>query len=38
MLPFVLAGHYVNVNTIEDLNGANFLCRTLDFAARRVSL
>jgi len=38
VLPFVLAGHYVNVNTIEDLNGANFLCRTLDFAARRVSV
>ena len=38
VLPFVLAGHYVNVNTIEDLNAANFLCRTLDFAARRVSV
>src|SRR5436309_2962827 len=38
VLPFVLAGHYVNVNTIEDLNGANFLCRTLDCAARRVSV
>jgi dTDP-glucose pyrophosphorylase len=38
VLPFVLSGHYLNVNTIEDLNGANFLCRSLEFARRRVSL
>jgi len=38
VLPFVLGGHYVNVNTVEDLNAANFLCRTLDFDRRRVSV
>jgi NDP-sugar pyrophosphorylase family protein len=38
VLPFVLTGHYVNVNTIEDLNLANFLCRTLSFQRRKVSL
>ena len=38
VLPFVLSGQYLNVNTIEDLNSANFLCRTLDFPRRRVSL
>jgi NDP-sugar pyrophosphorylase family protein len=36
--PFVLSGHYLNVNTVEDLNAANYLCRTLGFAAARVSL
>ena len=38
VLPFVLSGQYLNVNTIEDLNLANFLCRTLHFEANRVSL
>ncbi len=38
VLPFVLTGHYLNVNTIEDLNLANFLCRTLRFDRHRVSL
>jgi dTDP-glucose pyrophosphorylase len=38
VLPFVLTGHYLNVNTIEDLNLANFLCRTLHFDRHRVSL
>jgi dTDP-glucose pyrophosphorylase len=38
VLPFVLSGHYINVNTVEDLNLANFLCRTLHFSERRVSL
>lgn len=38
VLPFVLAGRYLNVNTIEDLNQANFLCRSQGFNERRVSL
>jgi dTDP-glucose pyrophosphorylase len=36
--PFVLSGQYLNVNTIEDLNLANFLCRTLHFEQHRISL
>jgi NDP-sugar pyrophosphorylase family protein len=38
VVPFRLSGRYLNVNTVEDLNLANFLCRSLDFAARRISL
>ncbi len=38
VLPFVLSGHYLNVNTIDDLNLANFLCRSVDFERHRVSL
>jgi dTDP-glucose pyrophosphorylase len=38
VLPFVLTGHYLNVNTVEDLNLANYLCRAADFHRRRVSL
>jgi dTDP-glucose pyrophosphorylase len=38
VLPFVLTGHYLNVNSIEDLNVANFLSRQLHFDARRVSV
>src|SRR5262245_45275005 len=38
VLPFELTGHYLNVNTVEDLNAANYLARTLTFARRRVSL
>ena len=38
VLPFVLEGHYLNVNTVEDLNVANFLCRTLTFERQRVSV
>jgi len=38
VLPFFLRGRYLNVNTVEDLNLANFLCRTLAFDAMRVSL
>jgi NDP-sugar pyrophosphorylase family protein len=38
VLPFMLTGAYLNVNTIEDLNLANFVCRSLEFAQRRVSL
>lgn len=38
VLPFVLRGQYLNVNTVEDLNVANFLARALDFDRRRVSL
>lgn len=36
--PFYLEGHYLNVNTIEDLNLANFMCRSLQFERHRVSL
>ena len=38
MLPFVVTGEYLNVNTIEDLNLANFLCRTEAFDEQRVSV
>ena len=38
MLPFVLTGHYLNVNSIEDLNVANFLARALHFETHRVSI
>lgn len=36
--PFYLKGHYLNVNTIEDLNLANFMSRSLHFERHRVSL
>ena len=36
--PFVIRGHYANVNTIEDWNQANYLCRSLHFERHRVSL
>ena len=35
VLPFVLTGHYLNVNSIEDLNVANFLARALHFDTTR---
>lgn len=38
VLPFHLEGQHFNVNTIEDLNLANYACRTLGFERRRVSL
>jgi len=38
VLPFVLTGHYLNVNSIEDLNVANFLARALHFDTQRVSI
>jgi len=38
VLPFVLEGQYLNVNTIEDLNLASFLCHTLHFDRQRVSV
>ena len=38
VLPFVLSGHYLNVNTVEDLNAANYLCRTLRFDEHKVSV
>jgi dTDP-glucose pyrophosphorylase len=38
VLPFFLRGHYLNVNTMEDLNLANFLCRSLHFDRHRVSV
>jgi dTDP-glucose pyrophosphorylase len=36
--PFVIQGHYANVNTIEDWNAANYLLRSLHFERHRVSL
>lgn len=36
--PFELTGHYLNVNSVDDLNAANFLARSLEFDRRRVSL
>ena len=36
--PFELTGHYLNVNTVEDLNAANYLARSLAFAQQKVSL
>jgi NDP-sugar pyrophosphorylase family protein len=38
VLPFFLEGWYMNVNTVEDLNLANFLCRSIGFDAHRISL
>lgn len=36
--PFRLTGRYVNINSRDDLNYANHLVRTADFARRRTSL
>jgi glycosyltransferase involved in cell wall biosynthesis len=36
--PFELTGHYLNVNTVEDLNAANYLARTLRFPDAKVSV
>jgi NDP-sugar pyrophosphorylase family protein len=36
--PFFLRGHYVNINSRDDLNRANCLLRELTFAQRRRSL
>lgn len=38
VLPCELSGHYLNVNTVQDLNLANFLCRALYFDRNRISL
>lgn len=38
VLPFVLTGHYLNVNSVEDLNVANFLARTVHFDKHSVSV
>ncbi len=38
VVPFILTGQYLNVNTIEDLNLANYLSRTQHFNQHRVSL
>ena len=35
---FELTGHYLNVNSLDDLNAANFLARSLEFERRRVSV
>jgi dTDP-glucose pyrophosphorylase len=35
---FELTGHYLNVNSVDDLNAANFLARSLEFDRRRVSV
>ena len=36
--PFVLTGHYLNVNSIEDLNVANYLARTVHFDRHTISI
>jgi dTDP-glucose pyrophosphorylase len=36
--PFVLEGGYVNVNSIDDYNAANYLMRDTDFAQKTVSV
>jgi NDP-sugar pyrophosphorylase family protein len=38
VLPFELRGHYLNVNSVEDLNAANFLARSLRFPRHKVSV
>src|SRR5262249_24230525 len=38
VLPWTLTGRYLNVNSVEDLNVANFLARTLHFDRQRVSI
>jgi NDP-sugar pyrophosphorylase family protein len=38
VLPFELSGGYVNVNSRDDLNQANYLARELHFDERRTSL
>jgi dTDP-glucose pyrophosphorylase len=38
VVPFELTGEYLNVNTVEDLNAANYLSRARTFADRRVSV
>lgn len=38
VLPFVLRGRYLNVNTVDDLNLANFIFRASRFDRYRVSL
>ncbi len=35
---YELTGHYLNVNSVDDLNAANFLARSLEFEHRRVSV
>lgn len=37
-MPFYLGGDYVNVNTLDDLNYANYIIRRKKFAGKRVSL
>jgi dTDP-glucose pyrophosphorylase len=38
VLPFFVTGQYANVNTVEDLNAANYACRSLHFEKHRVSV
>jgi len=38
VLPFFVTGQYANVNTIEDLNAASYMCRSLHFEQHRVSV
>jgi len=35
---FELRGRYLNVNTVEDLNVGNYLCRASTFATKRISV
>ncbi|MEW6741444.1 MAG: glycosyltransferase [Planctomycetota bacterium] len=36
--PFYLRGHYINVNSVEDYNYANYLARSLAFPSYKVSV
>ncbi len=38
VFPLELRGSYLNVNTVDDLHLASFLCRSRDFASYRISL
>jgi len=38
VIPFFLEGQYLNVNSVEDLNTANYIARSRDFADHKVSV
>jgi dTDP-glucose pyrophosphorylase len=38
VLPFFLEGHYINVNSVEDYNHANYLARERSFSEYKVSV
>ncbi len=36
--PFMLSGNYINVNTIDDYNAANYMLRSVNFKDKKISL
>ncbi|MCA9512922.1 MAG: glycosyltransferase, partial [Myxococcales bacterium] len=38
VFPFVLEGHYINVNRVEDYHAGNYLARTLAFDRTKISI